>query len=93
MRENIFILEFHHSRLSSASDPGGQPPSEGPGKLSPRPAFHCPGEGGQGRPGGLRPSLRQHRLAGIPLHTSLVRCICNPSYHDLDKLSIFVTQS
>ena len=93
MRENIFISEFHHSWLSAASNPGGQPASQGPARLSSRPAFHCAGEGRQGRPGGLRPSLRQHRLAGIPLHTSLVRCICNPGDHDLDKLNIFVTQS
>ena len=95
MRENIFISEFHHPRLSSASDPGGQSPAEGPARLPSRPAFHRPDEGRQGRPGGLRPALRQHRLARIPLHTSLVRSttISNPGSDDPDKLNIFVTQS
>ena len=94
-RENIYILEFHHPWLSSASDPGGQPPPEGPGRLPSRPAFHCAGEGRPGRSGGLRPSLRQHRLAGLPLHSSLVRSkyLSSQSYPDLDKLNIFVAES
>ena len=95
MRENIFILEFHHPWLSSAPDPGGQSPPEGPGRLPSCPAFHCAGEGRPGRSGGLRPALRQHRLAGLPLHSSLVRSkyLSSESYPDLDKLNIFVTQS